>query len=213
MVTTSVSLRDRSLSNITYSRQETQLEAQMFKTCLNICGVDWNLCHNTNWHRSTCTLLNRPVLSLFQTVSAAWFFTPALDSHDSRNSLILDLSSRNRTGHLAHCLMGPTNRVFDNASNLKIQKKLNASAFSTLVGPGRQRWAGLRRTGLWGCLDGSCKRWRSCRSIRSDCPERTSRNSCRWTTSMLTSKNKLERYKQPYCFMAFCLHSAFPNKI
>lgn len=45
-VTTSVSLRDQSLSNITYSRQDTKPEAQMIETCLETCSMDWILCHN-----------------------------------------------------------------------------------------------------------------------------------------------------------------------
>lgn len=109
VVTTSVSLRDQSLSNITYSRQDTQLEANIIETCWDKCGTDWILSQNPNWLRSTCTLHNRPVLSLCFRLSVARFFTPATDSHDSRNCLILDLSSRNRTGQLAHCLMDATN--------------------------------------------------------------------------------------------------------
>lgn len=103
----------------------------------------------------------------------------------------------------------------DNAGKLKIQNKLKFEflCFLTVVGPGIERWAGLRRTGLWGCLDGSCKRWKSCRSIRSDCPEKTSRNSCRWTTSTLASKNKLWRYKQPCCLIAIAYTVLFPTNI
>ena len=63
-VTTSVSLRDQSLSNITYSRQDTLLEAQMIEKCLDTCGTDWILCHNTKWHRTTCSLLTGPALPL-----------------------------------------------------------------------------------------------------------------------------------------------------
>ena len=83
-----------------------------------------------------------------------------------------------------------------------------------LSGPGRprQKWAGLRKTGQWGCLEGSCRRWRSCRSIRSDCPERTSRNSCSWTTSILALKNRLWRYKEPCWFMAITYMMLFPSK-
>lgn len=47
-VTTSVSLRDQSLSNITYSREDTQLEAQMIEMCLDTHGMVWSVCHNTN---------------------------------------------------------------------------------------------------------------------------------------------------------------------
>lgn len=63
-VTTSVSLRDPSLSNITYSREGTQLEIQMCGTCLDTCGMKWIICQNTKWRRTSCTLLNRPVLPL-----------------------------------------------------------------------------------------------------------------------------------------------------
>lgn len=62
---------------------------------------------------------------------------------------------------------------------------------STLTRPVRERWAGLRRTGPWGYLDGFCKRWRSCRFTRSDCQEKTNRSSCRLTTSKLALKSKL----------------------
>lgn len=179
----------------------------MIETCLDTSGMDWILCHNTTWHRATCTLLNRPVLPLCfrlcvllvsslqlrtsMTPGTVWFWICRQVSWHAVSNTI---------SHLKFPLEYKGNRFF---LFFFTRVSYNTSiflCFLTLVAPGRETWAGLRRTGRWGCLDGSYKKWRSCRSIRSDCPERTSRNSFSWTMSIQALKNKQWRYKQPYWF-------------
>lgn len=76
----------------------------MIETYLDRCGMDWILCHNTHDARLPVPYIQSCASSFFQTVFVAVSFTPAADSHGSRNCLILDLLGRNRTGQLSHCL-------------------------------------------------------------------------------------------------------------